>query len=108
MPGTVGSGGNILYSWLVGPILTPSSVPANTTVEQSFNIGGLLLIDNVSVNCQMAQNPGIGIANCRVSAPGVLQIGFSNSTAAAITPAMGQYQLCICRPESSPLPTTAA
>lgn len=107
MPGTIGSGGNILYSWLVGPILTPTSVPANTTVEQSFLIPGLQLVDNVSVNCQLAQNPGIGIANCRVSSAGVLQIGFSNSTAAAITPAAGQYQLCICRPEANPLPINA-
>lgn len=108
MPGTIGSGGNILYSWLVGPILTPAAVAANTTNEQSFSIPGLLTIDNVSVNCQLPQNPGIGIANCRVSAPGVLQIGFSNSTAGILTPASGQYQLCICRPEANPLPLTAA
>ena len=109
MPGTLASGGNILYAFLILPVLTPTSVPANTTVEQQFIIGGLNSGDNVS--CYLyaqAQTTGIGIINCRVSANNTLQVGFSNSTAGALTPIAGQYYMCICRPENFPLPTTAA
>lgn len=107
MPGTLASGGNILYSWLIGPTLTPLSVAANTTAEQVFNIPGLQLYDNVSGYLLAAQINGIGISNMRVSGPGQLQIGFCNATAGALVPTPGLYQICICRPESLPLPTTA-
>ena len=107
MPGTLASGGNILYAWLIGPTLTPVSVAANTTAEQVFTIPGLQLNDNVSGYLLAAQTAGIGIANMRVSAVNQLQIGFSNSTAGALIPAAGIYQLCLCRPETIPLPTNA-
>ena len=107
MPGTLASGGNILYAWLIGPTLTPVSVAANTTAEQLFSIPGLQNGDNVSGYLLANQTAGIGIANMRVSAPGQMQIGFSNSTAGALVPAAGTYQICICRPETFPLPLTA-
>ena len=107
MPGTLASGGNILYAWLIGPVLTPVSVAANTTAEQVFNIPGLQANDNVSGYLLAIQTSGIGISNMRVSAPNQLQIGFSNSTAGSLTPASGIYQICICRPETLPLPMTA-
>ena len=108
MPGTISSGGNILYAWLITPSLTPSSVAANTTAEQSFTIPGLQLNDNISCYALGAQTAGIGIANCRVSANNTMQLGFSNSTAGALTPVAGLYYLCICRPLDWPLPSTAA
>jgi len=108
MPGTLSSGGNIVYAWLIMPMLTPVSVGANTTAEQSFTIPGLQTTDNVSVYSYSAQTAGIGIANARVSGPNTLQIGFSNSTAGSLTPVAGQYYMCICRPMDWPLPTTAA
>ena len=107
MPGTLASGGNILYAWLIGPVLTPVSVAANTTAEQLFSVPGVQLYDNVSGYLLAPQINGIGISNMRVSAPGQLQIGFSNSTAGALVPTAGLYQICICRPEALPLPTTA-
>jgi hypothetical protein len=109
MPGTLSSGGNILYAWLIMPTITPVSVAANTTAEQSFTIPGLLPNDNVTAYSFAApQTAGIGIVNCRVSAVNTLQIGFSNSTAGPLTPVAGQYYMCICRPIDWPLPTTAA
>lgn len=108
MPGTLASGGNILYAWLIGPTLTPVAVAANTTAEQLFTIPGLQTNDNVSGYLLAAQTAGVGISNMRVSAANTLQIGFSNSTAGSLTPVAGIYQICICRPESLPLPTTAA
>lgn len=108
MPGTIGSGGNVLYSWMIAPSLTPVSVAQNTAVEQSFSIPGLQPFDYVDVYSVAQQTTGIGIINCRVSSAGVLQIGFSNSTGGALTPVAGLYLMCICRPESLPLPLTAA
>ena len=107
MPGTTTSYGNILYAWLIQPVLTPVSVAANTTAEQSFAVGGLQASDCVSGYLQGVQTAGIGISNMRVLSPGILQIGFSNSTAGPLTPAAGPYLICICRPEYLPLPTTA-
>ena len=107
MPGTLASGGNILYAWLIGPTLTPVSVAAQTTAEQVFNIPGLQLGDNVSGYLLAPMINGIGISNMRVSAANQLQIGFSNSTAGALIPTSGLYQICICRPETSPLPINA-
>lgn len=107
MPGTLASGGNIVYAWLIQPTLTPVSVGANTTAEQSFTVGGLQLTDCVSGYFQGVQTAGIGIANMRVSSANTLQIGFANSTAGVLTPVAGGYLICICRPETGPLPTTA-
>lgn len=110
MPGTLTSGGNILYAFNCVPSLTPVSVAANTTAEQSFTIPGLQVQDFVSGYAYALQTAGIGIANMRVSAANTLQIGFSNSTAGALTPVAGIYYLCICRPENpiAMLPTNAA
>ena len=107
MPGTTTSYGNILYAWLIQPVLTPVAVAANTTAEQSFNLGGLQTSDCVSGYLQGVQTAGIGISNMRVLSNGILQIGFSNSTAGSLTPAVGPYLICICRPENQILPTTA-
>ena len=108
MPGTLSSGGNIVYAWLIMPTLTPVAVAANTTAEQSFIVPGLQLTDNVNAYSYVPQTAGIGISNVRVSAANSLQIGFSNSTAGSLIPAAGQYYICICRPLDWPLPTTAA
>jgi hypothetical protein len=111
MPGTLTSGGNILYAWLIAPTLTPVAVAANTTAEQAFTIQGLLPNDMVSgYSYGSAQTAGLGIVNMRVSAANTLQIGFSNSTAGSLTPVSGVYYLCLCRPEMpvALLPTTAA
>ena len=116
MPGTTGAGGNILYQYLCIPTLTPVSVAANTTAEQSFTVMGLQTGDNVDVyyygtniNTPAAQLAGIGIVNNRVSAPNTLQIGFINSTAGALTPLAGIYYMCVTRPENfTTLPASAA
>lgn len=107
MPGTISSGGNILYSWLIGPTLTPVGVASNTTAEQSFTVQGLQTGDFVDVYAQAAQTTGIGIVNNRVSAANTLQIGFCNTTSATATPVAGVYYILISRPEVQILPTTA-
>ena len=100
MPGTMISRGNIVYQWLISPTLTPVAVAANTTAEQSFTIGGLVAGDFVIVRCNSAQATGIGIAAMRVPAANTLTVGFSNVTAAPVTPTAGVYRVLISRPES--------
>ena len=115
MPGTISAGGNCLYSWAILPTFTPVSVAANTTAEQSFSLPGAQIGDFVDVYffgttlAGSAQTAGIGIVNNRISAPNTLQIGFSNSTAGALTPAAGYYYVILTRPEPTLnyLPTTA-
>ena len=109
MPGTMLSRGNVLYSWLALVSITPVSVAANTTAEQSFTIQGLQIGDFIDIYCyNQPQTAGIGIVNNRVSAANTLQVGFCNTTAGALTPVSGQYYLSITRPESvANLPTNA-
>lgn len=108
MPGTTVPRGNILYSFLAVPVLTPVAVAQNISAEQSFTIPGLKVGDFVTVNVNVAQTAGISIGNSRVSAADTLQISFCNDTGGSLTPASGVYYLDIKRPESfSNLPTVA-
>jgi hypothetical protein len=70
--------------------LTPTSVAANTTAEQTFTVTGLVAGTPVWVN-KPSWSSGIGIAGVRVSAANTLAITFTNSTTAAITPPSETY-----------------
>lgn len=109
MPGTTIGRGNVIYDYLCQPTLTPVSVGANTSAEQTFTVLGLQVGDFVDVNvANSAQTAGIGIVNARVSAANTLAIQFSNSTAGALTPVAGAYNINVTRPENLPLPPNAA
>lgn len=71
--------------------LTPLSVAANTTTEQTFTVTGLVLLTDtiLSVSKPTAQ-AGLGIVGWRVSADNTLAITFSNNTAAPIVPTAAQ------------------
>jgi hypothetical protein len=72
--------------------LTPVSVAANTTAEQTFTItapNALVALSPVWVNKPAAQI-GLGIQGVRVSAANTLAINYVNATAAAITPTAGE------------------
>jgi len=108
MPSTTPSRGNILYGFVCGPLLTPVSVAANTSAEQSFTVPGLQLNDIVDVNLFGAvQTAGVGITNARVSAANTLTLLFTNSTSGGVIPAAGTYAIVVTRPENVPLPTSA-
>lgn len=73
--------------------LTPVSIAANTTAEQTFTITGanaLVAASPVWVN-KPSFTSGLGIAGVRVSASNTLAINFCNVTAAAITPPAEAY-----------------
>lgn len=67
------------------PTLTPASVAANTTAEQTFTVTGLVSGSVAVVNKPSAQR-GLGIVGVRVSGANTLAINFCNATGTAITP----------------------
>ncbi|MDP4158231.1 MAG: hypothetical protein Q8911_00505 [Bacillota bacterium] len=72
------------------PALTPVSVAANTTAEQTFTVTGLQATDFVMVNKPTAQ-AGLGIVGVRASGANTLAITYVNATAAPIVPTAETY-----------------
>ena len=72
--------------------LTPVSVSANTTAEQTFTVTGLPVSGQVVVN-KPTVTAGLGIGGVRVSAANTLAINYINNTSAAITPPSEVYTI---------------
>jgi len=81
------------------PILSPVSVAANTSAEETFTVTGLPAGATVQIN-KPSHQPGLAIGGCRVTAANTLGITFENVTAAIITPAaLEQYTVgCFMEP----------
>ena len=107
MSGTTIPRGNILITLEFATIITPVSVAANTTAEQSFTIPGLQVGDYINAASPGAQTAGILIANVRVSAANTVAIAFANITGGGLVPVSGLYGFVLGRPENLPLPTNA-
>jgi hypothetical protein len=75
--------------------LTPASVGAATSAEQTFTVSGLAVGDFVSVNGSTGN--ASAIAGARVSAANTLAIRFINPTAGALTPGAGSYLVYVAR-----------
>lgn len=76
--------------------LTPASVGAATTAEQTFSVPGLQVGDVVMVN-PPSHVAGIGLVHARVSAADTLVICWVNPTAGALTPPSGTYLVAAIR-----------
>lgn len=76
----------LLYS----AALTPTSVAANTTAEQTFTVTGLIAGTPVWINKPSWTN-GLAVVGVRVSATNTLAITFANVTASAIVPPAETY-----------------
>lgn len=72
--------------------LTPTSVPANSSAEQTFTVNGLVAGSAVWVNKPAAQL-GLGIAGVRVSAVNQLAVNYVNTSAISITPTAGEVYM---------------
>ena len=85
-------GGGTVVSKIVVYVaaLTPSSVAANISSEQTFTVTGLTTADKVFVNGP-APVAGTGIVNCRVSATNTLALTFINTTSGSLAPTAGNY-----------------
>lgn len=75
--------------------LTPASVGAATSAEQTFTVSGLAVGDFVSVNGSTGN--ASAISGARVSAANTLAIRFINPTAGALTPGAGDYLVFVAR-----------
>ncbi len=104
MPSSTISRGNILNEVLIAVTLTPSSVAANASATQTFALPGALVFDFVETFPAAAGTANIIIQNCWVSSAGIAAIQWLNTSAAAITPATGTYNVNLLRPENIPLP----
>ena len=73
--------------------LTPASVAATTSAEQTFTITGLTSGQPVMAvpNYNLSTPAGIGYAGVRISATNTLAVNFINATAAAVTPPSGTW-----------------
>jgi hypothetical protein len=86
----LGSTTPIVGLYRVAQTLTPASVAANTSAEQTFTVPGLQVGDSIDVN-KASHQVGLSIGNVRVSAANTLAIQFVNTTGGAIVPATEQY-----------------
>jgi hypothetical protein len=76
--------------------LTPASIAANTSAEQTFAVSGLTTADKVFVNKPTIQ-AGLGIVGARVSATDTLAITYGNFTASPIVPTAETYAVLAVR-----------
>lgn len=80
----------ITRMYVIKQTLTPASVAANTTAEQTFTVTGLAVGDSLDIN-KASHQTGLSIGNVRVSAANTLAIQYVNTTASPITPTSEQY-----------------
>lgn len=86
----LGSTSPIQGIYNIKQVLTPTSVAANTTAEQTFTVPGLQVGDSVDIN-KASHQVGLSIGNVRVSAANTLAIQYVNTTASPIVPTPEQY-----------------
>ena len=79
--------------------LTPVSVAANTTAEQTFTVAGLIVGQEVYVT-KPSVTANLVVAGARVSAANTLAINFANNTAAAIVPPAETYLIAVITVEA--------
>jgi hypothetical protein len=81
---------------LVKQSITPAAVAANTTVEQTFTVAGVLTGDHVVV-VPPGVSAGISLFNARVSAANTVAIQYGNHTGGSLTPVAGVHLFKITR-----------
>ena len=93
--------GNLSRLSVITVVLSPASVAANTTAEQTFTVplrAGDMIFDITKPTNQ----PGLGVVNTRISAANTVAITFINATAGAIVPTAGEtYLLLLGRADST-------
>ncbi len=77
---------------LIPAYLTPASVAANTTAEQSFTVVGIPANSYVRA-IKGSATAGLAVGQCRVSTTNNIYIGYENDTAGAIVPPAEFYML---------------
>jgi hypothetical protein len=80
-----------------GVVLTPIGVPANSTLEQTFNVTGVSVGELLIVN-KAGENVGLGIAGVRVAGNNLIAINYMNVSTAAVTPTASETYNYISTP----------
>lgn len=94
--------GNVQSMGVVSLTLSPASVAANTTAEQTFTLPGLRASDAVCGISKPTAQAGLGIVGMRVTAANTIGITFSNNTASPIVPTASEvYLVQVVRPDSA-------
>jgi hypothetical protein len=106
MSGTSVVRGN-LRGWNIYQLtLSPVSVAANTTAEQTFTLNGINLNDWVDVQLIGPAQAGVSLSSARVSAANTLALTFANVTGSPIVPtASSSYLIVHGVSEYNPLQT---
>lgn len=97
VPVVIGSGTSIKKVVVYTPSLTPSSVAANTSAEQTFTVAGLTSADTIVAFNPPGLTAGTGIMGVRVSGADTLAVTFGNMTSGSLTPASGVYKIIAVR-----------
>lgn len=93
--------GNLQAIGVATLTLSPASVAANTTAEQTFTLPGLRVGDVILDVNSAAPQAGLGIVGRRVSAANTLGLTFANNTASPIVPtASTVYSVAWARPDA--------
>lgn len=87
--------------------ITPTSVPAQNSNEQTFTVIGINPGDYINLGSAAAQTAGIVVGSCRITAPNTLAVQFVNVSGAAVVPVSGTYGCVWGTPEYLPLDTNA-
>ena len=77
--------------------VTPASVGAATSAEQTFTLSGLAVGAFVSISSTASTGNATAIAGARVSAADTLAVRYINPTAGALTPAADTYLVFVAR-----------
>ena len=108
MSSTTVARGNAHETFYIAPSITPTSVSANSTSNQTFSLPGLLTTDLILAQGYIAnQISGVFIVEADCLTNNVLTVQFGNFTNGAVTPYAGVYEFQIVRSEG-PLPANAA
>jgi hypothetical protein len=78
------------------PNLTPASVAANISAEETFAVAGLATTDSIYVTIP-SLTAGTGLVGARVGAANTLALSFANFTSSPLTPAAGVYRIVAVR-----------
>ena len=93
----IGVGGTVITGTVVySQTLTPASVAAATSAEQTFTVTGLATNDKVFINQPVQANSAVPVG-VRVSAANTLAITFCNPTAGALVPSSGAFVITAIR-----------
>jgi len=102
--------GNVLLEEVLQITLTPNNgtnIPANSTVETTYTLQGVLPNDFVEIN-KPTHTSGIVVSNVRVVAANQIAVQFGNVTASPITPVAEAYLVSVTRCEYQTLPSVVS